>query len=68
MEEGFSPKRKSWGVIDNVQNVVSKKTTVFGATKRGRRTAKWGVTKTKTYKNEDLRPGLRFQTTKTKIL
>ena len=25
MEESFSPKRKSWGVIDNVQNVVSKK-------------------------------------------
>ena len=39
-EESFSPKRKSWGVIDNVQNVVSKKTTVFGATKRRRRTAK----------------------------
>ena len=36
----FSTERKSWAVIDNVQNLVSKKTTVFGATKSGRRTAK----------------------------
>ena len=26
----------------------------------------WGVTKTKTYENEDLRPGLSYYTTKTK--
>ena len=29
-------------------------------------TAASGVTKTKTHENEDLRPGLRFRTTKTK--
>ena len=40
MEESFSTESKSGVVIDNVQNLVSKKTTVLSATKRGRRTTK----------------------------